>query len=66
MNPILLVHIVAGSLGLVTRFVTLYAAKGAPIHREVGMALLYWVWRVRFRRSARGLTVAERLAPCPN
>jgi uncharacterized membrane protein len=40
MNPILLVHIVAGSLGLVTGFVTLYAAKGAPIHRKVGMAFV--------------------------
>ena len=133
MNPILLVHIVAGSLGLVTGFVTLYAAKGAPIHRKVGMAfvaamltmtptgfvvaitsrvwaevnipaaivtaylvitamsffigqsdefpkamrimpllaipplavlatMLYWVWRVRLRRSPRGLTVVRAAA----
>jgi hypothetical protein len=33
---VLPVHIVAGSLGIVTGFVALYASKGGPIHRRVG------------------------------
>jgi hypothetical protein len=37
----LLVHVVAGSLGLVSGFVALYATKGARLHRRAGMAFVY-------------------------
>lgn len=37
---VLPVHILAGSLGIVTGFVALYASKGGPIHRRIGMAFV--------------------------
>lgn len=37
MRALLLVHIVAGSLGILSGFVALYASKGAPLHRRAGM-----------------------------
>lgn len=40
MGADLLVHIVAGSLGLVSGFVALFAAKGAPLHRRFGMVFV--------------------------
>jgi hypothetical protein len=36
----LLVHIVAGGLGLVSGFIALYAAKGATLHRKSGMVFV--------------------------
>ena len=36
-----LIHILAGSLGLLTGYVALYAAKGAPLHRRSGMVFVY-------------------------
>jgi BrnA antitoxin of type II toxin-antitoxin system len=41
MDMTLLVHIVAGGLGLVSGFVALYAAKGATLHRKSGMVFVY-------------------------
>ena len=37
MQIMLLVHIVGGTLGLVSGFVALFAAKGARLHRSSGM-----------------------------
>jgi hypothetical protein len=37
----LLVHILTGSLGLITGYVALYAAKGALVHRRSGMVFVY-------------------------
>ena len=37
MQPTLVIHILAGSLGLISGFVALYATKGAPVHRRAGM-----------------------------
>lgn len=37
MRVILLVHVLAGGLGIVFGFVALYAAKGARLHRKAGM-----------------------------
>jgi uncharacterized membrane protein/heme/copper-type cytochrome/quinol oxidase subunit 4 len=39
-DPTLLVHIIAGSLGVVSGFVALYAAKGAGLHRKSGMVFV--------------------------
>jgi uncharacterized membrane protein len=35
------IHIIAGSLGIITGFVALYAAKGGPLHRRLGMVFVY-------------------------
>jgi hypothetical protein len=34
------VHIAAGSVGLIAGFTALYVAKGAPLHRKAGMAFV--------------------------
>jgi hypothetical protein len=36
----LVVHILAGSLGLVSGYLALYATKGAPLHRRSGMVFV--------------------------
>jgi hypothetical protein len=41
MRMTLLVHILAGALGLLTGYVALYAAKGALLHRRSGMVFVY-------------------------
>jgi uncharacterized membrane protein len=41
MNMILLIHILAGGLGIVTGFVALIAAKGAQLHRRSGRLFVY-------------------------
>src|SRR5688572_17864421 len=41
MRLILLVHILTGSVALLTGYVALYAAKGAPLHRKAGLAFVY-------------------------
>ncbi|HEY9230325.1 MAG TPA: hypothetical protein VIP11_26975 [Gemmatimonadaceae bacterium] len=35
------VHIIAGSLGLISGYTALYAAKGATLHRKSGMLFIY-------------------------
>ena len=43
-NPLrmtLVVHILAGGLGIVTGFVALYASKGARLHRKSGLLFVY-------------------------
>jgi|EndMetStandDraft_5_1072996.scaffolds.fasta_scaffold51817_2 hypothetical protein len=41
MRLILFVHILAGGLGLLTGYVALYSAKGAPLHRKAGLLFVY-------------------------
>lgn len=41
MDAALVVHILAGSLGLVAGFVALYSTKGATLHRRAGMVFVY-------------------------
>jgi uncharacterized membrane protein len=41
MRTTLVVHIVAGALGLLSGAVALYAAKGARLHRKSGMLFVY-------------------------
>lgn len=36
-----LVHIAAGTLGLLSGYLALYASKGAPLHRRAGMVFVY-------------------------
>ena len=60
MQALLPVHIVAGCLGILSGFVALYAAKGAPLHRRVGMFFVTVMLTMAstgmvLRRSVRGL-----------
>lgn len=41
MNPTLAIHIGAGVVALVCGYVALYVAKGAPLHRKVGIVFVY-------------------------
>lgn len=41
MRTTLVLHIVAGSLGLLSGYIALYAAKGAALHRKSGMLFVY-------------------------
>jgi uncharacterized membrane protein len=41
MRVILLVHVLAGGLGLLLGYVALAAAKGAPLHRKSGLLFVY-------------------------
>lgn len=41
MRLIYVVHIIAASLGLVTGYIALYAAKGATLHRKAGILFVY-------------------------
>jgi uncharacterized membrane protein len=58
------VHIVAGSLGLLFGYVALYAAKGGTLHRKSGMLFVYAMLTV----AAVGLTIAavRGVAPALN
>jgi uncharacterized membrane protein len=42
MNAVLLVHIVAGSIGLLSGYVALFVTKGATLHRRAGTVFV-WV-----------------------
>ena len=64
MRMTLIVHIIAGSLGLVSGFVALYASKGAPLHRKAGMVFVC----VMLTMSFTGLMIAavRGVAPALN
>jgi uncharacterized membrane protein len=64
MQSTLLVHVVAGALGLLSGYVALYAAKGAPLHRKSGMLFVY----VMTVMATTGLFVSaiEGIAPAIN
>jgi len=51
---ILLVHILAGGLGLVFGYVALYAAKGATLHRKAGMLFVC----AMLTMSVAGMTIS--------
>jgi uncharacterized membrane protein len=63
-SSMLVVHIVAGSLGLLSGYVALYASKGATLHRKSGMAFVY----VMLMMATTGLLIsaAEGVAPAIN
>jgi tetratricopeptide (TPR) repeat protein len=54
MGMTLVVHIVAGSLGLLSGYVALSVAKGSDLHRKVGLVFVY----VMVAMTATGLTIA--------
>lgn len=64
MKWIYVVHIMAGSLGLLAGYVALYAAKGATLHRKSGTLFVY----AMLTMSLGGLTIAtvRGVAPAIN
>ncbi len=64
MHMTLLVHIIAGALGLVTGFVALYAAKGAGLHRRSGMLFVYAM--VVMCIAGLGVAIGRGAAPAIN
>ena len=61
MGITLVVHIIAGSLGLVSGFVALYAAKGAPVHRKIGMVFV----AVMLTMTLTGIVIAAVRGAAP-
>jgi uncharacterized membrane protein len=59
MRLMLIPHIIAGGLGIVTGFVALYAAKGAALHRRSGMIFV----SAMLVLSATGALMAVLLKP---
>lgn len=41
MGATLAIHIIAGGVGLVSGYIALYSAKGAPLHRKAGIIFVY-------------------------
>ena len=64
MRATLLVHVVAGGLGLLTGFVALYAAKGAGLHRRSG--LLFTVTMLAMCASGLAMTLGRGIALAVN
>lgn len=58
------VHIVAGSLGIISGFIALYASKGAKLHRKAGMVFFY----AMFTTAVVGMSIAmiRGVAPAIN
>jgi hypothetical protein len=59
-----LVHVLAGSLGIVSGFVALYASKGAPLHRKAGMVFFCVMLTMTF--SGTVLAIVRNAAPAMN
>lgn len=61
---ILLVHILTASLGLLSGYIALSVAKGAPLHRKIGMLFVY----VMLTMSLTGMLISavEGVAPAIN
>jgi uncharacterized membrane protein len=57
-------HILAGSIGIVTGFVALYAAKGARVHRRSGMVFVYAMLAMAFLGA--GIAAVRNVAPQSN
>ena len=54
MRITLIVHIVAGSLGLISGFIALYSAKGAALHKKAGIVFVCTMLTM----STAGLSIA--------
>lgn len=61
MTTLLLLHIVAGSLGILSGFVALYTLKGATLHRRAGMFFVC----VMLTMAVSGAALAAALGAAP-
>jgi uncharacterized membrane protein len=57
-------HILAGSIGIVSGFVALYAAKGARVHRKSGIVFVYAMLAMAFLGA--GIAAVRNVAPQSN
>jgi uncharacterized membrane protein len=64
MRMTLLLHIVAGALGLLSGYVALYAVKGAPLHRKSGM--LFVCAMLTLSVTGMLISAVEGVAPAIN
>ena len=64
MRLILLVHIIAGGLGLLSGYVALGATKGAPLHRKSGMLFVFVMLPMSV--TAMLISAVEGVAPAIN
>ena len=64
MSLTILIHVAAGSLGLLSGYVALYASKGATLHRKSGTLFVY----VMMTMAATGVLIsaAQGVAPAIN
>lgn len=64
MRMTLMVHILAGGVGLISGYVALYSLKGAPLHRKSGMLFVY----AMLPMSITGMLISavEGVAPAIN
>lgn len=64
MQVTLVVHIVAGSLGLLSGFAALYATKGAPLHRRLGIVFVCSMLTMSL--AGLTITIVRGVAPAIN
>jgi len=64
MQMTLMFHILMGSLGILSGFVALYAAKGAPVHRKVG--IFFVVTMLAMTASGTVVAAVRGAAPALN
>jgi len=64
MDPTLVFHITAGSIGIASGYVALFASKGAPVHRRFG--LVFVAVMLAMTASGAVLAVARNAAPTIN
>lgn len=64
MSGILAVHILTGSLGILSGFVALYSAKGKPLHRKAGMVFVYVMLTMTLTGAV--IAVTRRAGPTLN
>jgi uncharacterized membrane protein len=64
MRLILIVHILAGALGLIAGYVALYSAKGAPLHRKAGLVFVFAM--LTMAMGGIVVSIGEGVAPAIN
>ena len=64
MSPMLLLHVVAASLGLLSGYLALYSSKGAPLHRRSG--LVFAATMLTMTVSGAIVAVTHSAAPAIN
>lgn len=58
------IHIIAGSLALISGFAALYASKGKPVHRRAGMVFVYTMLTMALAGFA--IAIGRNVAPAIN
>jgi hypothetical protein len=64
MRLTLLIHVLAGALGLLSGYVALAVSKGAPAHRKAGMLFVYVM--VTMATTGAVVSAASNIAPAIN